>query len=45
MTASDLVRMAGGFKRSAYTQTADIASYVVQHDDRVNSNSSYSESS
>ncbi len=35
MTASDLVRLAGGFKRSAYTQTADIASYVVQHDDRV----------
>ncbi len=35
MTASDLVHLAGGFKRSAYTQTADIASYVVQHDDRV----------
>ncbi|MFI5110434.1 MAG: SLBB domain-containing protein [Terriglobales bacterium] len=35
MTASDLVRLAGGFKRSAYIQTADIASYVVQHDDRV----------
>ena len=35
MTAADLVRLAGGFKRSAYTQTADIASYVVQHDDRV----------
>src|SRR5271169_2945466 len=35
MTASDLVRLAGGFKRSAFTQTADIASYVVQHDDRV----------
>ena len=35
MTASDLVHLAGGFKRSAYTQTADIASYVVQHDERV----------
>ena len=35
MTASDLVRMAGGFKRSAYTQTAEIASYVVQHDERI----------
>ncbi|HVO71120.1 MAG TPA: SLBB domain-containing protein [Aggregatilineaceae bacterium] len=35
MTAADLVRMAGGFKRSAFTQTADLASYVVQHEDRV----------
>ncbi len=35
MTAADLVRLAGGFKRSAFTQTADIASYVVQHGDRV----------
>ena len=35
MRASDLVHLAGGFKRSAYTQTADITSYVVQHDDRV----------
>jgi len=35
MTATGLVHLAGGFKRSAYTQTADIASYVVQHDDRV----------
>ncbi len=35
MTAADLVRLAGGFKRSAYTQTAEIASYVVPHGDRV----------
>ena len=35
MTAADLVRLAGGFKRSAFTETADIASYVVQHGDKV----------
>lgn len=35
MTAADLVRMAGGFDRSAFTQTADITSYVVQHGDKV----------
>src|SRR5947209_4381113 len=29
MTAADLVRMAGGFKRSAYTDSADLASYSV----------------
>ena len=34
-TAADLVRLAGGFKRSAYTQTADITSYVVQHGDKI----------
>lgn len=35
ITAADLVRLAGGFKRSAYTQTADITSYVVQHGDKI----------
>jgi len=35
MTAADLVRMAGGFKRSAYTARADITSYVVQNGARV----------
>jgi protein involved in polysaccharide export with SLBB domain len=31
MTAAALVRMAGGFKRSAVTAEADITSYVVEH--------------
>jgi protein involved in polysaccharide export with SLBB domain len=35
MTAAALVRMAGGFKRSAYTDTADIASYVVENGTKV----------
>lgn len=35
MTASDLVRMAGGFKRSAYTASADVTSYVIQNGARV----------
>ena len=35
ITAADLVRLAGGFKRSAYTETADITSYVVQHGDQI----------
>jgi protein involved in polysaccharide export with SLBB domain len=30
MTAAELVRVAGGFKRSAYTETADLTSYVVE---------------
>ncbi len=30
MTATDLVRIAGGFKRSAYTDLADLSRYVVQ---------------
>ena len=30
MTAADLIRMAGGFKRSAYRDEADLSSYVVQ---------------
>jgi protein involved in polysaccharide export with SLBB domain len=35
MSATDLVRMAGGFKRSAYTARADVTSYVVQNGARV----------
>jgi protein involved in polysaccharide export with SLBB domain len=35
MTASMLLQMAGGFKRSAYTASADIASYVVQDGKKV----------
>jgi len=35
MTAVDLVRMAGGLKRSAYKQTADLASYTVTQDKKV----------
>lgn len=30
MTAVDLLRMAGGFKRGAYTKSADLASYSVE---------------
>src|SRR5262249_11847243 len=29
LSAADLVRLAGGFKRSAFTQAADLASYSV----------------
>ena len=29
MTATDLIRLAGGFKRSAYTELADLSRYVV----------------
>jgi protein involved in polysaccharide export with SLBB domain len=35
MTASDLVRMAGGFKRSAFQQRADLTSYAVIDGDHV----------
>lgn len=35
MTAADLVRVAGGFKRSALSDTADVASYVVQDGHKV----------
>ena len=35
MTVASLVRMAGGFKRSALTDTADVASYVVQNGQKV----------
>jgi protein involved in polysaccharide export with SLBB domain len=35
MTAAQLVRMAGGFKRDALTQSADLASYDVQNGNAV----------
>jgi protein involved in polysaccharide export with SLBB domain len=35
MTAVDLVRMAGGLKRSAYTVTADLSSYTVDQQKKV----------
>jgi len=35
MTATDLVRLAGGFKRSAYTDSADLASYSIVNGERV----------
>ncbi len=35
MTAAALVRLAGGLTRSAYTQTADLATYVVQNGNRI----------
>ncbi|HEV2730377.1 MAG TPA: SLBB domain-containing protein [Terriglobales bacterium] len=31
MTAAELVRVAGGFKRGAYTETADLTRYAVEH--------------
>jgi protein involved in polysaccharide export with SLBB domain len=35
MTAADLVRVAGGFKRGAYTQTADLTRYGMVQDGNV----------
>jgi len=35
MTAGDLVRMAGGFRRSAYLQSADLASYKIEGGQQV----------
>lgn len=35
MTAGDLVRLAGGFKRGAYTAAADLSRYVVENGQRV----------
>ena len=35
MTVAGLVNMAGGFKRSAYRETADLSSYVVQDGQKV----------
>jgi len=35
MRISDLVRMAGGLKRSAYTDSADLSRYVVQNGKRI----------
>lgn len=31
MTAAELVRVAGGFKRGAYTESADLTRYTVEH--------------
>lgn len=35
MGAADLVKMAGGFKRSAYSDSADLSSYAVVNGDHV----------
>ncbi|HWR36312.1 MAG TPA: SLBB domain-containing protein [Clostridia bacterium] len=35
MSTAELVRMAGGFRRSAYRQTADLASYEIEGGERV----------
>ena len=35
MTAAELVRVAGGFKRGAYTQLADLTRYEVEHGTNV----------
>src|SRR5262249_39085723 len=35
MTASELVRTAGGLKRSAYAETADLSRYLLQNDKKV----------
>jgi polysaccharide biosynthesis/export protein len=35
MTVADLVRMAGGFKRSAYRDEADLSSYIVENGQKV----------
>ena len=38
MTSADLVRMAGGFRRSAYLQSADLASYKIENGEQVVTN-------
>jgi len=38
MTAAQLVRMAGGFKRDALLESADLTSYVVSNGSRVDGN-------
>ncbi len=35
MTAAQLVRMAGGFKRDALLETADLTSYIIQDEKKV----------
>ncbi|HEY6348057.1 MAG TPA: SLBB domain-containing protein [Candidatus Angelobacter sp.] len=35
MSAADLLRMAGGFRRSAYTESADLSSYSIVNGDHV----------
>jgi len=39
MTAADLVRVAGGFKRGAYTQLADLTSYEIEQGTSVSGES------
>ena len=35
MSAAGLVRLAGGLKRSAFTEQADLTRYMVEHDEKV----------
>jgi protein involved in polysaccharide export with SLBB domain len=35
MSAADLVRFAGGLKRGAYTEEADLTSYMVEHGSKI----------
>lgn len=35
MKATDLLRMAGGFKRSAFTEVADLTSYELQNGEKI----------
>jgi protein involved in polysaccharide export with SLBB domain len=35
MSAADLVRVAGGLKRGAYTEQADLTRYMVEHGEKV----------
>jgi protein involved in polysaccharide export with SLBB domain len=35
MTVAELVRMAGGFRRSAYREVADLSSYTIQNGEKV----------
>ncbi len=37
MTAADLVRVAGGFRRGAYTQQADLTNYLVEQGEKITS--------
>ena len=37
MTAAELVRVAGGMRRSAYTQQADLTRYSVEHGEKIES--------
>ncbi len=39
MTAAELVRLAGGLKRSAYTQEADLTRYEIEHGTKILSES------
>jgi protein involved in polysaccharide export with SLBB domain len=35
MSAAELVRLAGGLKRSAYTEQADLTRYMVEHGEKI----------